>query len=46
MTYSKGKDLRASLIYHWYEFADSNPTSSGENNYQGHQILAEFFWKF
>lgn len=45
-SYTQGKDLRASLIYHWYDFIDSNPASSGENNYRGHQVLAEFLWRF
>ncbi|MBI3332463.1 MAG: hypothetical protein HYZ93_00010 [Candidatus Omnitrophica bacterium] len=46
ISYSRDKDLRATLIYHWYDFVDSNPSSSGENNYQGHQILAELLWRF
>jgi len=46
LTYKRGENLRASFIYHWYDFVDSNPASSGENNYQGHQVLAELYWKF
>lgn len=46
VSYTKGKDLLASLIYHGYDFVDSNPASSGENNYRGHQILTEFLWRF
>ncbi|MBI3616325.1 MAG: hypothetical protein HY211_07410 [Candidatus Omnitrophica bacterium] len=46
LTYARSKDLRATLIYHWYAFVDSNPASSGENNYQGHQLLAELLWRF
>ncbi|MBI4314120.1 MAG: hypothetical protein HY594_04815 [Candidatus Omnitrophica bacterium] len=46
LTYARGKNLRASLIYHRYEFVDSNPASSGGNNYRGNQILAEVLWRF
>ncbi len=46
LTYRRGEHLRASLIYHWYDFVDANPAASGENNYHGHQLLTEVFWKF
>ena len=46
LTYAKSKDLRATLIYHWYDFVDSIGASSGGNDYQGHQLLAEFLWRF
>ena len=46
LSYAKGKNLRATLIYHWYSFVDSIDASSGNNNYEGHQLLAEVLWKF
>ncbi len=46
LVYQKGKNLRASIIYHWYDFVDSIGASSGENNYQGHQVIAELLYKF
>ncbi len=46
LTCRKGEDLRATLIYHWYTFRDSIGVSAGDNNYEGHQLLAEFLWKY
>lgn len=46
LTYRKDKDLRATLIYHWYTHEDSIAASAGKNDYAGHQILAEFLWRF
>lgn len=46
LTYKQGENVRATLIYHWYDFVDANPASSGENNYRGQQLLAEFLWRF
>ncbi len=46
LSYKKGKDLRATLIYHRYDFIDSIGASAGENNYEGNQLLAEFLWRF
>lgn len=46
LSYSQGKDLRATLIYHTYSFEDSIAASQGNNNYEGHQLLAEFLRRF
>lgn len=46
VTYKKGEDFRATLIYHWYDFVDSIADSLGNNNYEGQQLIAELFWKF
>ncbi len=45
LSYSKDKELRATLIYHWYDFTDSI-ASNGSNHYEGEQLLAEFLWHF
>ncbi len=43
----KGKDrLRATAMYHHYDFVDSLPASAGDNNYQAHQILVDVYWVF
>ena len=46
LSYHKGKNLRATLIYHRYDFIDSIGAAAGENNYEGNQLLAEFLWRF
>ena len=46
LSYRKGENLRATLIYHWYTFRDAIGISAGDNDYEGHQILTEFLWRF
>ncbi|MBI3320022.1 MAG: hypothetical protein HYZ89_05495, partial [Candidatus Omnitrophica bacterium] len=43
----KDKDrFRATALYHYYDFVDSIPASSGQNNYQAHQMIVEVYWVF
>lgn len=44
LTYRKGNDLRATLIYHWYSFDDSI-SAIGSNDYDGQQWIGEFLWR-
>lgn len=46
VTYKSGKDVHATLLYHWYHFTDSTPASLGRNNYEAQQILCELFVAF
>lgn len=46
VTYQRGLDLRATLIYQRYGFQDSIAASAGRNNYEADQLLAEFLWRF
>ncbi len=46
LSYQRGKNLRATLLYHWYDFVDSIPASAGRNNYAAQQILCEVFFAF
>jgi hypothetical protein len=46
LSYKRGKNLRATLIYHRYSSTDSIAAASGNNDYEGHQVLAEFLWQF
>ena len=45
LTYTKGKDLRATLIHHWYTFTDSI-SSTASNDYDGQHWIAEFLFRF
>src|SRR3989338_791853 len=42
--YKIDKDKHALLIYHYYDFQDSNAVSQGNNDYHGHQVLFEIKW--
>ncbi len=46
LTYVRGKDLRATVIYHYYLFEDALAASQGNNDYAGHQVLAEVRYTF
>lgn len=41
LSYKVSKESRATLIYHYYNFQDDNIASQGQNDYYGHQIIAE-----
>ncbi len=41
LSYKVNKETRATLIYHYYNFQDENTASQGQNDYDGHQIIAE-----
>ncbi|MBI4323343.1 MAG: hypothetical protein HY596_03605 [Candidatus Omnitrophica bacterium] len=43
----KDKDrFRATVLYHYYDFVDSIAASSGNNDYQAHQMIVEVYGTF
>ncbi len=46
LSYKKGENQRATLIYHRYSFVDSIGASSGGNNYEADQFLLEVLLSF
>jgi|GEM_PF-6238970 len=41
LSYKIDKEVRATLLYHYYNFEDKNNASQGQNDYYGHQVILE-----
>ena len=46
LSYKIDKEVRATLLYHYYNFDDENNASQGQNDYYGHQVILEVMVPF
>lgn len=46
LTYKRGENLRASLLYQRYNFIDSITDSVGQNNYEANQLILEVYGRY